>query len=290
MSKMHNNFDKKAVDNNCDVRNRRKQNSGRLSASLILLAATCGWITVLFCVESGAQAWNILYKSFLTTLCCCICHHLVSMVTTPRDSLVFSHFLCGSLVYLCYVQFYCSKPDFFLQTWRSLYFGFYIWDICAIILYWNRLFPAFRHFYTVHHTVSFVITGTWAYAGGEWLDYIILGLVIWLSSDIWVYALSAYRAGPFPKLAQHELSSYRYKIFWIERVHRLLAYVLPLWVVFSSGSYPSMLCFLVLGTGLANDALDATFQWKAILKARKQQSRTFRVEKLALASVRNTCA
>jgi len=281
--KLHNHFDKKTLDK-INAKNRRKQNGGRWLSSLFLLTATCGWITVLFCVESGAQAWDILSKSFLTMICCCICHHLVSMATTPRDPLVFSHFLCGILVYLCYIQFYFVKPDFFLQSWRSLYFGFYMWDTCSIILYWNRLFPAFRHFYTVHHTVSFAITGTWAYFGGQWLDYIILGLAIWLSSDLWVYALSAYRAGPFRKLTHHELSSYRYNIFWIERVHRLVAYVLPLWMVFSSGSHPSMLCLLVLGTGLANDVLDATFQWKAILKARKQNPRICGVGKLAVTS------
>jgi len=142
-----------------------------------------------------------------------------------------------------------------------------------IIVHWRRLFAAFRHFYTIHHTVSFAITGFWMYLDAEWLDYIILGLFIWLSSDLWVYALSAYRAGPFPKLTPSQLSDYRYKIFWVERMHRLLAYVLPLGMVYSSGSKPSMLCLVVLGTGLANDVLDATFQWQAIVKARKQQSR-----------------
>ena len=254
------------------TKTRSRKDSGRLSASLLLLAATCGWIAVLFCTESSAQAWGILRNSALTTFCCCVCHYLASTVA-PRDPLVFSHFVCGMFVYLAYMGLYVVEPELFLRTWRSLYFGFYVWDICMIIVYWRRLFAAFRHFYTIHHIVSFAITGAWLYSGGEWLDYIILGLVIWLSSDLWVYALSAYRAGPFKKLTHTELSAYRYKIFWVERAHRLLAYVLPLWMVFASGSNPSMLCLLVLGTGLANDVLDASFQWKAIIKARKQKQK-----------------
>lgn len=254
-------------------RAKTKKTRGRLSASLLLLAATCGWITVLFCVEPSTKAWSILCQSAVTMLCCCTCHYLVSVVATPRDPLVFSHFLCGMFVYLAYVGFYFVDHQLFLHCWRSLYFGFYVWDICMIVVYWDRLFAAFRHFYTIHHTVSFAITGTWMLSGGEWLEYIILGLVIWLSSDLWVYALSAYRAGPFRKLTHRELSAYRYKIFCVERLHRLLAYVLPLWMVFASGSQPSMLCLLVLGTGLANDLLDATFQWQAIRKAQKQNSK-----------------
>lgn len=276
------------VHSNRDIAKIRPKNTrGRLPASCLLVAAICGWITVLFNVEPSTQAWRILCESALTTLGCCICHYLVSAVATPRDPLVFSHFLCGIFVYLGYIYLYVVDHKLFLRSWRSLYFGFYVWDICMIITYWSRLFAAFRHFYTIHHTVSFAITATWMYSGGEWLYYISLGLVIWLSSDLWVYSLSAYRAGPFSKLTRRELSAYRYKIFWVERVHRLLAYVLPLWIVFASGSQPSMLCLLVLGTGLANDLLDASFQWKAILKAKKQDSdslmKTTRIPRI------NTC-
>ena len=101
------------------------------------------------------------------------------------------------------------------------------------------------------------------YVGGEWLSYIVLGLVIWLGSDLWLYAMSLYRAGPWKQLPRHTHAQLRLRVFWVERVHRLVAYVLP-WVL--AGFHLSDFALLVLGTGLANDVLDATFQWKSLSK------------------------
>ena len=207
-----------------------------------------------------------MVESGVVTLLCFALHFAVTsspLARQLRAPIVFVHFALGIAVFLTYLIAYVLAPDWFMQTWRSLYFGYYIYDIVVILTYWKRIFAAFRTFYAIHHTVSFLITGVWMYVGGEWLSYIVLGLVLWLGSDLWLYAMSLYRAGPWKQLPRHTLAKLRLRVFWVERVHRLVAYVLP-WVL--AGFHLSDFALLVLGTGLANDVLDATFQWKSLSK------------------------
>lgn len=185
------------------------------------------------------------------------------------SSLVLTHYLQGLLVFVTYVVAFCLEPEWFAKNWQAIYFGYYIYDIATILLYWRKLFSSFRVFYAIHHTVSFGITGLWMLVGGEWLDYIVLGVVIWLGSDLWLYAMSTYRCFHGKRLSANGIQRLRIVVFWIERVHRLAAYVVP-WVI--ADFQLSNFALLVLGTGLANDVLDVVFQWRSIGRKRRRLS------------------
>ena len=166
---------------------------------------------------------------------------------------------------MAYLTAYLADPIWFLDTWRSLYFGYYIYDAAMILICWRRLFGSFRTFYTIHHVFSFTITGLWMAAGGVWLDYIILGVMLWLASDLWAYGLAMIRSTRGRQWSRLEIARLKLAVFWIERVHRGLAYVVP-WII--ADFHLSAFAILVLGTGLANDILDAGFQWRSIRRTR----------------------
>ena len=251
----------------------------RVLAAVALLAATTWWLGNLVRLDASAsRVATILGSAALVAVACLLVHgavHLVARHVRLGSPLVFSHFLQGTLVFCAYVAAYVMEPTVFLDSWRSLYFGYYIYDIAVILICWRRLFRSFRFFYTVHHVFSFAITGVWMAFGGAWLDYIILGVAIWLSSDLWVYGLAMYRSTWGRGKPRAQIARLRLGVFWLERGHRILAYVIP-WIIADFSLSPFAL--LVLGTGLANDLLDAAFQWRGIRKtrSRSQTSKTLR--------------
>ena len=60
----------------------------------------------------------------------------------------------------------------------------------------QQLFPMFCVFYTIHHIISFFITGTWINNGPccaeDDNNFILRTIVIWLSADIWIYSQNIY--------------------------------------------------------------------------------------------------
>ena len=177
-----------------------------------------------------------------------------------------SHYVQGLLITATYLVAYAWQPEWFLHNWRAVYFGYYIYEVGVLIVFWERLLSSFRVFYAVHHTVSFVITGLWMLVGGEWLGYITLGVVIWLTSDVWLYTLSLYRLVGRAKPERGVMARWQVYVFVLERAHRAMAYIVPMWLANFS---LSPLALVVLGTGLANDVLDASFQWKALRRRRR---------------------
>lgn len=247
----------------------RRPSRARVFATVALLAATTWWLGNLVRLEdSVSQVATILGPAALVAVACLLVHGVVLLAARRvrlGSPLVFSHFLQGMLIFCAYMGAHAVEPALFLDSWRSLYFGYYAYDIAVILIFWRRLFKSFRFFYTVHHVFSFAITGLWMAFGGPWLDYIILGVAIWLSSDLWTYGLAMYRSTLGRGKPRAQLARLRLGVFWLERGHRLLAYVIP-WTI--ADFKLSTFALLVLGTGLANDLLDAGFQWRGIRKTR----------------------
>ncbi len=243
-----------------------RPSGGRRTAAASLAAVTALWIGSLIHIEgSVAGAVPILLLAAAVAALCFSVHCLVGAAARRgapiADTLVFSHFLQGVLVFTVYVLLYVLEPSAFLRSWRSLYFGYYIYDIAVLLLCWRRLYGSFRVFYSVHHTVSFAITSLWMLVGGAWLDYIVLGVVLWLGSDLWVYGLALYRNTRRRELSRLQVARLQLRIFWIERVHRGAAYLIP--CILASFQL-STLAIVIFATGLANDILDASFQWRTI--------------------------
>lgn len=235
-----------------------------------LTLATVLWLVALLYRESSlADVGQILGWSALVAGVCLAIQGVISIVTRSvaiTTPLVFAHFLQGLLVFVTYTVAYIFSPDWFLKSWRSIYFGYYLYDICVILLCWRRFVGSFRTFYAVHHTLSFCITALWMFFGGEWLDYIILGVMIWLASDVWVYLLSMYRCLWGRGMPRARVVRLQITAFCLERIHRLTAYGVP----FVIADYQlSPLAVLVFCTGVVNDILDAVFQWRGI--QRKQR-------------------
>ncbi len=254
---------------------KRKLPRARIFATVALLAATTWWLGNLARLEASvSEVATILGTAALVAAACLLVHgvvHLLARRVRLGPPLVFSHFLQGSLVFCAYMAALMVEPAVFLDSWRSLYFGYYAYDIAVILIFWRRLFRAFRFFYTVHHVFSLTITGVWMAFGGPWLDYIILGVAIWLSSDLWTYGLAMYRSTWGRGRPRAQIARLRLGVFWLERCHRLMAYVVP-WIIadFTLSSF----ALLVFGTGLANDLLDAGFQWRGIQKTRARSQPT----------------
>ncbi len=244
---------------------RRTSERRRTWASLGLGAATLWWVGALCALEGSVAGVAQILGLSATVMVACFAVHVAVIVAARRVSLrsplVFAHYLQGILIFAAYVTSYALNPTLFLDTWRSLYFGFYLFDVAVLLIFWRQLFRAYRTFYATHHVVSFAITGTWMVVGGAWLDYIVLGVLLWLSSDIWSYGLAMVRCTPGSKRHRRRMGQLQVAAFFLERTHRMAAYALPCLL---ADVQLSTLALVILGTGLFNDALDASFQWRGV--------------------------
>lgn len=105
-------------------------------------------------------------------------------------------------------------------------------------------------------------TGTWALVHGDWEPYVVRGVVIWLTSDIYVYSINTYRAIDPQNVNKDVFQKLQLGAFCLERVQRIAAYVQAF--IITKGSL-STVAWVIFGTGMSNDVLDASFQLRSIL-------------------------
>jgi len=198
-----------------------------------------------------------------------------------RQHYVFVHFLVGCFQQVGYFGAYILGDEIFLKVWRPLYFGIYLYTITVLIFRGDECFWNFRVFYVVHHGISFCITGCWQLLDDQtWCDALIRGLVLWLTAEIYVYVLNVGRslqvhysstnsrdedAGNRKESRKESrtLAWLQLICFLLERCQRFTAYF-SLLVAKDWDVSDSTLTQVVLGTGMANDAVDIWFQWTSI--------------------------
>jgi len=174
------------------------------------------------------------------------------------------HFGLGLVQNISYVIFFLVNPTLFAKLWTSAYFGYYVWTWYVLILRPKEVFSLFRVFYAIHHTVSFFITGTWILVATscncEYEKYILRGIVLWLSADIWVYLVNFSRS-VIPGMPIETVRRLQLLAFVLERLQRVTAYLQGFIV---TQMHISALGWVVFGTGLFNDVLDASFQARSL--------------------------
>ena len=261
----------------------------RIASSLCIFLATCFWLFAqLFAnkrnwddtgrdaAENGRVAATptstddlfnstLLLKEAATVLASCFIIENLIHVIFPRceKKYVLTHYFIGCIVQIAYFLIYVfAGSEVTIRIWRPIYFGYYMWTNIIMMAKPHVFFPAFRLFYTIHHVVSFFITGTWALVDGDWEPYVVRGVVIWLTSDIYVYSINTYRSIDPQKVNKNVFQKLQLGAFCFERVHRIVAYVQAFMI--TKGNL-STIAWVIFGTGMSNDVLDASFQLRSIL-------------------------
>jgi len=243
----------------------KKQDGMHLFTVGCFVVCTFFWLLAL--VKYHPQPWLVVQNAFISLTVCFTLDTFVACVAPGLSSrLVTMHFSLGALQNILYIILLNIGTDLFAKVWTSIYFGYYQWTWIMLLTHCREFFPMFRVFYTIHHAISFFITGSWIIIGlccfANDNDFIYRAIVIWLSSDLWVYSLNIYRSLR-PETDKDFIRKWQTIVFGIERVHRSVAYLQPLTV---PASRYNLLMWVVLSTGLFNDIVDAAFQLHSLCK------------------------
>mmetsp|Transcript_39761 Transcript_39761/g.58083 ORF Transcript_39761/g.58083 Transcript_39761/m.58083 type:complete len:916 (+) Transcript_39761:1-2748(+) len=168
-------------------------------------------------------------------------------------SYLLGHCLIGSMIFVAYAIILSTSRSEVKNVWRSLYFGWYTYDSLSFIVFWHDLPHRFRIFQSIHHSLSFLCTGTWLAVGGKWTDLTIIAVVVWLTSDLWHYLSSLY--GLFSEVGVTRWSEAGYNL----KLENLVfaSYGIGIYIFVDD---MSVLAWLILGTGLLFDAIDTYFR------------------------------
>ena len=246
-------------------RKKQSRDTMHLITALCFVTCTTFWLTSLFLYHPNA--WWVIQNALGVLAVCFVAETTVaSLAPSLETRLVLMHFSLGLAQNILYIFLFVKSPSLFAEVWTSLFFGYYLFTWIMMLTKKSEFFYMFRVFYTIHHTISFFITGSWIFVSpcctGDDNDFIYRAVVIWLSADIWIYSLNIFRS-IWPKTDKNIIRRMQTVVFGIERIHRSAAYFQPLTVPASSAN---TLMWVVLGTGLFNDVVDASFQLKSLCK------------------------
>jgi hydroxymethylglutaryl-CoA synthase len=237
--------------------------SQRFGVALLLALTSAYWVAGVYTCNDGAKhtlqtGAQVLIASVTTHL---LVHRWIAGFPIRGSSTTLVHYNLGIMSFIAYGTLYAVDQVEFLKYWGAIFFGYFMSDNIMIITMWDNIHPSFRFFYSLHHAFAFAITGTWAVLQGTWDDYLILGVMLWLTAEIWQYLLLLYRHFPSSKLSASTVSRLKLLCFVLERLHRIVAYGAS----FAMADFKfSNFAYFVLGTGLFLDVFDASFQWKNV--------------------------
>lgn len=245
--------------------NERARDRLQIISLISFLSCTTFWVGAASQLD---DFWSTIQNALVALSVCFLAERVViSSWPSLKKPYVTLHFGLGLVQNILYVTTFLADPNIFAKIWTSAYFGYYIWTWTMLVTKVQEFFTLFRIFYTVHHTVSFFITGSWILVGQfckcPMNLYLIRGIVLWLSSDIWVYLLNFTRS-IYPGMDVQTIRKQQLIVFIIERLQRLAAYIQAL--VLTQGEM-NTLDWVVLGTGFFNDILDASFQARSLSRS-----------------------
>ena len=230
--------------------------------SLGLILSTAFWIFSLI-HSPEVNAVSTLKNSACILALCFGIEFLVKVTFCKSVSrLTTVHYLLGILQQISFISLYIIGSGIFFKSWPFIYFGYYIWTSLSLITRPEGFFRKFRIFYSIHHTFSFLITGTWLLVRPccKLNNFLIRGVMLWLSSEIYLYICNLYRSLN-PSLNMKRFRKFQLIAFIAERIQRLSAYIQAFVI---SSMQLSTFEWVVLGTGIANDILDICFQLKFV--------------------------
>ncbi|GAA6134763.1 hypothetical protein NBRC116188_15520 [Oceaniserpentilla sp. 4NH20-0058] len=176
-----------------------------------------------------------------------------------------SHYLICFISIGCYIALFPQDSEVFRQYWMQILIGMYLFDLCIIARDWHQLKSSYRVFYSIHHFASLCLFTVWHYTFVPFTDAMALGALLWVSSDIWRWGEQIWRLN-----GRHSSDFLRNSVDRLERVHRLLAYTVYLWVLDFEFQHSSEAVLLV--SGIIMDAIDSYFVHKAKQAHRKAKA------------------
>jgi len=233
---------------------------------ICLLGTTFFWVFAQIKTKGYLEAANLIKNSAVVLSFCFIFENIIRAIFPSCTKVcVLVHFSLGLCQHVVYAVTYLIKDDLFRDYWQPIYFGYYMWTITLLVARPNVFFGKFYTFYTIHHTFSFIITGSWVLITCcPWEPYIYRGVLLWLSSDVYLYGINTYRSLS-PGIDRTDFRSLQMKAFVLERIHRSSAYIQAF--ILTDGKL-SPLAWTVFGTGILNDIVDIYFQLQSICRSR----------------------
>lgn len=240
-------------------------------AALGLLGATSFWLFAQISTKGWDVSITVIQQSAVVLSLCFILDNMIQCIfPLCKRHRVMAHFSLGLCQHTVYAIAYLISANTFASIWQPVYFGYYMWTNVLLITNPHQFFPMFHLFYSIHHSISFIITGSWILVSTccPWETYIVRAVVIWLCSDMYLYGLNVYRSLCFSHNGDSSLDKalflkLKFMVFCLERIQRCIAYVQAF--VASKGDFSS-LAWTVFWTGLFNDVLDASFQLRSLCR------------------------
>ena len=237
---------------------------------MVALLATCTYcmVSVTQTDQLGEKvlqnaAIYFLFSSFVTLVTWRLFKEEKFSITGSPTT--FAHFLVGIAMYTAFAVLYVIDDITLLEQYYPITLGLYVADIFFILWSWDEVSVQYRHFYCVHHTLAFLVKGTWAFVDGEWTGALILGMMLWRTADIYAYTFQVWRSLPQTQRAysKRSIEKIRLACFALERIHKLSSY-LAYFVV--ANFDPAGYDFLIGGTAWFMEILDVYFQLKWVYK------------------------
>jgi len=167
-----------------------------------------------------------------------------------------THYILSLLSAVIYIVAWFYGPIIFRNTWVTVLFGLYIYDMAIIVRSWDSLKKSYRTFYTAHHFVSIFFFGLWGATFKVFTPAMAIGTVIWMTSDIWRWADQISRLG-----GRFTPAWVDRVVFWLERSQRIIAYIVAL---STSGIMPEFREEIILvSSSFVMDGVDTWFQLHA---------------------------
>ena len=148
--------------------------------------------------------------------------------------------------------------------WDDVYVGYYAFTIILTITRPETFSQTFKVYYTVHHSLSFLVTGSWALMTCcEWETYVHRGLMLWLGAGLWSYIHNVYTSIN-PTIGKALFRKLKLVVFAPVQTQKMTSYVRGLIV---TGLKPSKLAVVILGTGFVLDFGNAVFVCRSIYRS-----------------------
>ncbi len=206
--------------------------------------------------------------SMMVSFCFFVQNVLYSLFPKCKEQHVLAQYTIGCFHQMAFIVSYLIDERLFFLIWSPIFFGSNIWTITLLITRPN-VFGQMAGFYSIKQIIVIFITGSWALVTCcLWESYIILGVMLWLSADIYANLLSAYHT-THPDMNIELFIKLRLIAFALERIQKISAYMQGLIVTKGDAS---MLGWIVLGSGFFIDIFVSTFfQVRSIRRLLKQE-------------------
>ena len=220
--------------------------------------------------SQGTPALVDLIKnaSMMISFCFLAQNVLYSVFPRCKEQHILAQYTIGCFHQMTFIVSYLIDERLFFLVWSPIFFGSNMWTITLLITRPN-VFGPMAGFYAMKQIIVIFITGSWALVKCcSWESYIILGVMLWLSADIYANVLNAYHT-THPDMGRELFIRLRLMAFTLERIQKFSAYMQGLIV---TGGDASMLGWIVLGSGFFIDMFISTFfQVRSIRKLLKQE-------------------